>query len=426
LTRIGGPVGASPSAGRLDKWNPMKSGAKKIIGKLGVVSKPVAIEDETDWRILIRTTNQGWEDDPNRDEARAYSPRRAYPTGLALNKSRSKPDAGSLLPAHVKGKLGVHLTAENGAEKKTEGGAADLKMQKGVFRLLPPAAQKDLSIKLFKQKELNETDPAPWEAGGCGVHTALEPSSKRHIQFDRFLKASALDVSPDLTSVSCRKKTYGGWIMSEKPIKRRAYGRFFEVQIEEVNAARWPDGLGIGVALNLKEDSTPSEEKGAFEGFAYEMLPDSWLLGYDGRCKFKGISTYLKGKEVRNPWQDPKLPIWRPRDLRGGDRVGFLCTHEGALMLFVNEDLRYFVRETTIDAKDKVHAVVDLDGCTVSLHLLDAPPSNKVLQQVAQALAEDKDNRIIPMPKADPEVYDACYPHADWREHTLAQLRGVN
>jgi len=160
--------------------------------------------------------------------------------------------------------------------------------------------------------------------------------------------------------------------------------------IEESNASRWSDGLGIGVAVIESRDAALTKVKNAervIQGFAYELIPESWLLGYDGRAKFRGLSRYVQVTEMAQG-------MWRPNELKAGDIVGLLATADGHLMLFVNEELRYFVMCGDIPWKKQVCAVLDLDGCTQSVHLLDTNgvPSNKVMQAWQIAVKASKLN----------------------------------
>eukprot|EP00747_Dinoflagellata_sp_TGD_P162800 gnl/TRDRNA2_/TRDRNA2_180793_c0_seq1.p1 gnl/TRDRNA2_/TRDRNA2_180793_c0~~gnl/TRDRNA2_/TRDRNA2_180793_c0_seq1.p1 ORF type:complete len:386 (-),score=61.62 gnl/TRDRNA2_/TRDRNA2_180793_c0_seq1:103-1260(-) len=206
-------------------------------------------------------------------------------------------------------------------------------------------------------------DRSPWSAGMGGIRSAEEPDPDRSLHWDGHFRAWNLRLSPDLTSISCRQQAFGGFAVSHEPLARVHLGRYFEVQIEEVDISRWGDGLGIGIvlepALQLKPDRT-----GVCEGFACEQMPNSWLLGYDGRAKLQGESRLLRGSEL-------PLGMWRPRQLRVGDVVGLLATEESGLMLFVNEKLHYNCQSCGFPVRGVYHAVVDLDGCTKSLHLRD-------------------------------------------------------
>jgi len=220
----------------------------------------------------------------------------------------------------------------------------------------------------------------PWDRSGANdAAEELEPDEKTVLHFDNFWKAKTVKLSPDHVCASWSKFPYGGMVMSLEPIRKQVIGRYFEILVDESDSSRWSDGLGIGIAMKPSKEALRyhMNHVGQFEGFACELLEKSWLLGYDGgRGKFCGQTRYLTGGEMRNG-------VWRPKDLRAGDLVGLLVTPDGHMLLFVNEELR--VMAQSCEGLDKmwtrqVHAVLDLDGCTKSVHFLNTNgmPSRKV------------------------------------------------
>jgi len=226
--------------------------------------------------------------------------------------------------------------------------------------------------------------PDPWLPGGCGILSGKKTDQSRGLHFDSLWRAEAVRLSPDRASATFRGQSFGGLVASSEVLERRACGRWYEVLVEEANP-RWSDGLGIGVATVDSRDAALARVKNAervIEGFAYELIPESWLVGYDGRAKLRGMSRYLQAHEIHQG-------MWRPNQLTSGDIVGLLATTDGNLMLFVNEELRYFVTCADIPWKKQICAVVDLDGCTQSIHLLDSngTPPDKVVQSWQAAVA---------------------------------------
>lgn len=217
-------------------------------------------------------------------------------------------------------------------------------------------------------------DLDPWEPGGCGVQSAANPDKHRSLHFSLKWRCRTLRLSPDQSSASWRKAECGGFALSAQPVQRNGHQRWFEVRVEEVDPSRWTDGLGVGLSLHPTiETSVKADRAGSFEGLAYEVLPKCWLLGYDGRAHLSGDARHLTAAEIPNG-------MWRPRELEAGDVVGLLATKDGVLMLFVNEVLKYKVAGCDWKWGDPLHVALDLDGCTKSVHLLDASqPSANVL-----------------------------------------------
>lgn len=234
----------------------------------------------------------------------------------------------------------------------------------------------------------------PWEPGGCGVESLPSVNPSRLYHFDFFFKAKNLVLSPDNASATIRSQSIGGWVISRQALKRHPMGRYVQILVEEVDTERWADGLGIGVALYPNNDERVLEQMSTFDGYAYELLDQSWLLGYDGRARFQGNARVIRRKELRSagsPWpeKDPAM-MWRPKDLKAGDVVGVLATKDSSLLLFVNNECRYYLRDCNMPWLRPLHAVFDLDGCTKSIHLLDCEQiPREVEKQLAQLREAD-------------------------------------
>jgi hypothetical protein len=235
------------------------------------------------------------------------------------------------------------------------------------------------------QNVLNQLGPDPWQPGGCGILSAKRVEPERELHLDPLWRAHNLRVSPDRSSATIRGQRVGGFAVSSQVLARKPHGRWFEVIIEEVDNSCWISGLGIGVAECTSRDTVLAfarrkSRKQVLEGYAYELLPKSWLIGYDGRVKICGLDRNLQD------WEMPQ-GTWRPAQLQQGDVVGLQVTCDGHMLLFVNEQLRCIVRDTGIPWKEQMCAVVDLDGCTRSIHLVgnNGKATTAVLKQWNEA-----------------------------------------
>lgn len=205
----------------------------------------------------------------------------------------------------------------------------------------------------------------PWEEGGIGEPSAAKRDPER-LHFEEVLLGRSVHLSPDLVSATIRGKSYGGFAISDQRLKRRPFGRWFELRVEEADASRWSDGLGLGVCAHPHEDhSLRPDGNGAYEGLLCDQLHQSWLVGYDGRSKVHCVSRLLLG---------PEMPAgaWQPNELMAGDVLGVLTTRQGDLLLFVNETLRVMLRGCGIPWDKHLHVAMDLEGSTQSVRLLDS------------------------------------------------------
>lgn len=280
---------------------------------------------------------------------------------------------------------------------------------KGDVTPPPRTEAPDIRFIDFSQKTIRKP---PFQ----GMHSSTPELRSKHGQglpsrafkLDSLWKSQNLRLSADMASATCCHADYGGFVTSESPLRRRAFGRFFEVRIEDLDITRWSDGFGIGIVhrpspqssvgggkhgqsphlrpevvrrtrlgLDLPGGFDPARPFEAGVGYACEVMSESWMLGYDGRAKFRGISRYLRGES--------ELPAgpWRPSELAVGDTVGLLVTPEAQLMLFVNGVLRVCVCVPELPGRSLLHAALDVDGCTRSIHLLDSngEPSQVVLDE---------------------------------------------
>lgn len=199
--------------------------------------------------------------------------------------------------------------------------------------------------------------PAFWDPEG-----KPDPSSTLH--FDRFRKSPLVQVSPDLRFATCRNQPFGGFIVGFHPLVKTPAGRYYEVRIEETEVGRWSDGLGIGFTTHVGE-KFPKIDPDKYESFAHESLNESWLVGYDGRAQIKGKTRFLKGSDF------PRRE-WRPSELLVGDVLGVLATEEGHIVLHVNGEHRLTVAFASIPWRPKLYPVIDLDGCTKTVQILDS------------------------------------------------------
>lgn len=245
----------------------------------------------------------------------------------------------------------------------------------------------DISGVVVERQRESLRELQPWEHGGIGIPSEAEPNPRRGLHFDETWRSKDVTLSPDLTSVSVTGKRYGGFALSSEPLKRPAIGRWFEVSIELTEPDRWTDGLGVGFAVAsspaLRVEPDALGEVDVVQGFVSEVMPLSWMIGYDGRTKCCGKTTLLKGRHLPRG-------MWKPAVLEPGDTIGVLSPPDGRLMLFVNGILRYDVEGCNVPwGTHHLRAAVDLDGCTKAVHLLDSNgvPPPRVVQESRRVLA---------------------------------------
>jgi hypothetical protein len=167
---------------------------------------------------------------------------------------------------------------------------------------------------------------------------------------------------------------FGGCVVAQQVLKKSPSGRFFQVIIEEIDdeeilfdgkvERRWANGMGIGFTTHPGDHTFPRLDADSYQTYACESLPQSWLVGYDGRAVLQGKARFLKGSNL------PQGP-WKPADLVVGDRVGILATEEGHILVFVNDEHRVLVPYAEIPWRPNLFPCIDLDGCTLTVSLVD-------------------------------------------------------
>jgi len=247
---------------------------------------------------------------------------------------------------------------------------ARAKQRVGKFALGHPKLRRTVSLgrkadafRTTAEKVIVSEHDEPWEV----------------IRFDPDWKSSTIDLLEEHRVASWSLSMHGGMAMSRQMVRRSAIGRYFEVQIDFTDDAVWSDGLGIGVAVKAGKGASQNLAgvSNLTQGYACELLPLSWLVGYDGtRAKICGYTRYLTNAEMPQG-------LWRPSQLQSGDILALLVTESGTMMLFVNDVLRVIVQhceELDRQWKGQLHAVIDLDGCTRSVRFLDTNglPSREV------------------------------------------------
>jgi len=201
--------------------------------------------------------------------------------------------------------------------------------------------------------------PEPWEEDG-----GREAKPHGILWFDEIWKSRAVALSRDQSAGSWLNSRFGGFVSTHQKLRKTVYGRFFEVCIDAVDH-RWTDGFGIGIGFHpSRHNSLVTDYGGFFEGLAWESLPESWLLGYDCRVKIGPTGRYLTSREMRGS-------SWRASELRPGDRVGVLATHDGHLMMFVNDVLTYLVTYCDVPWFEELYGLLDLDGTVRAAHIVD-------------------------------------------------------
>jgi len=100
--------------------------------------------------------------------------------------------------------------------------------------------------------------------------------------------------------------------------------------------------------------------------------------------KLSGFTRDFQSKEL-------PLGFWRPANLQPGDRLGLLATFDGRLMLFVNDELTVMIAFANVPWMEKLHAIVDLDGCTKAIRLVNnqGHPPLKVVHHLRRMREEE-------------------------------------
>jgi len=211
------------------------------------------------------------------------------------------------------------------------------------------------------------------------------PKPQNTLCFDRFRKAKNVQISPCLQYASVQGQMFGGCVVGLQVLRKTPSGRYFEVVIEEVDdeefvfdgkvERRWANGMGIGFTTHAGDHTFPKLDADTYQTYACESLPDSWLVGYDGRAVLQGKARFLKGNNL------PHGP-WKPSDLVVGDKVGILATEEGHILVFVNDEHRVLVPYAEIPWRPNLFPCIDLDGCTLTVRIVDSN-TEKIPNQIA-------------------------------------------
>jgi len=217
-----------------------------------------------------------------------------------------------------------------------------------------------------RRRSMSST-PVVWDNDG-------QPNPCSTLCFDRFRKAKTVQLSPCLRYATVRGQMFGGCVVGKQILKKTPSGRYFEVIVEEIDdeeilfdgkvEKRWGNGMGIGFTTHPGDHTFPKLDADSYQTYACESLPESWLVGYDGRAVLQGQARFLKGNNL------PRGPF-KPSDLVAGDKVGILATEEGHILVFINDEHRVLVPYAEIPWRPNLFACIDLDGCTLTVSIVD-------------------------------------------------------
>lgn len=190
------------------------------------------------------------------------------------------------------------------------------------------------------------------------------------LKFSEVCKSKSVTLSDDRSSGTHSKHhaasdnkyadvLYGA-LLSEKPIKPCGDGFYFEVRVDSVTTGE-EDGLAVGVTTTSPEElirKMPNLPEVA------ASVPNSWVVG------LTGVAHCSVGDKDGN-FVDLS---WSPQNLKEGDRVGLLVTHERKLCVVENgRDVVWGPHK--VEAEEPLYALVDLLGNTTGVTLLpDAKP----------------------------------------------------
>lgn len=232
---------------------------------------------------------------------------------------------------------------------------------------IPKPTLPGIGVGIGTRRRSKSITPVVWDPEGV-------PNPQCRLNFDRFRKAKTVQLSPDLRYATVRGQMFGGCVVAQQVLKKTWAGRFYEVIIEEVDdeeilfdgklERRWANGMGIGFTTHPGDHTFPKLDHENYQTFAHESLPQSWLVGYDGKAVLQGKARFLKGNNL------PK-GVWKPCDLVVGDKVGILATEEGHILVFVNDEHRVVVPYAEVPWRPNLWPCIDLDGCTLTVSLCD-------------------------------------------------------
>lgn len=156
------------------------------------------------------------------------------------------------------------------------------------------------------------------------------------------------------------------------PLQITQEGRYFEILIEET-VPGWVGGLGVGVAQSPLKSLTSC---------AMRRLPDkAWRIPKTSVVGYWGC-VFLNGSEYRTSWHADRL--------RDGEKVGFLVTNAGDILVFVDGEAVVHIERAISqeDLREPMHPIVDVFAATrvVSLSPSASPPPRPWVVTPAQSL----------------------------------------
>lgn len=164
--------------------------------------------------------------------------------------------------------------------------------------------------------------------------------------FDPETRGANVEISADGYTASRTRGCRQAAAIGSSPLQPQAYGRYFEVTVEET-VTGWVGGLGIGVT------ATPPREIRRLPDKAWKM-PATFIVGYWG-CIF------ADGAE--NPTN------WRPDTLGPGARVGLLVAETGEVIIFVDGRAVVRIDNVKLASKEALYPVVDVFSAARSVTL---------------------------------------------------------
>lgn len=135
--------------------------------------------------------------------------------------------------------------------------------------------------------------------------------------FSRFRLGANLILSEDACTLTRERGCRQAVAVGNGSLRANQHGWYFEVEISEVIGG-WMGGLGIGVIVQDMNSFASFPDR--FPDKAWR-LPNTYIAGYWGRI-------FCAGKEHRT--------VWNAEELEVNDRVGFLVTTQGEILVFVN------------------------------------------------------------------------------------------
>jgi len=196
------------------------------------------------------------------------------------------------------------------------------------------------------------------------LDVVLEPSTQQPCRssllpfcdgFSRFRLGTNLAISDDARTVTRERGCRQAVAIGNGPLLMNDHGWYFEVEVLGVISG-WMGGLGIGVTLQTMASLAMLPERLPDKA---SRLPNTYVAGYWGRI-------FCDGKEHRT--------VWNAESLEVKDRVGFMVTIEGELIVFVNGRQKAWLNAgilvpTKTDGR-LLLPVVDVFSATTSISLV--------------------------------------------------------